>query len=759
MTSFKSKIWSNFYYYLGTKKVNFSLPKKDIPQEGINIFLSAPKNIIEERLIESALYHSQIPIQFSNKKVKGIKKSDSLNIENLKSGNFLLHIKEKSSSENTALSALTDILSHGGREKIKMTITPVLFQWHPRRVLEYILIRLFTLLKSLTLIRLMGKYFLNKNLVLKILETIPLDEELIHELSDSELKIYGQDWLDQFFARQSREKKLILGERSKKPEFVLSWIMGLPEIQTRLEGLNQLEKKQLEDRIARIVTEIDGRRQPFMVRIFATILEKVLKILFSGFFISKENLAKVKELSKKNTVIFVPNHQSNFDFPSIFYLLYKNHLPPPFIAAGINMNFWPLGPILRRCGAFFIRRKTKGDDLYLDIFKGYVTFLTSHKFNMEFYFEGGRSRTGKLLPPRYGMLSWILDSSLSRGKYPIVFLPLSIQYEQIMEGALYVRELKGETKEKESFFTFLKSIKVLRRRFGKVSLNLGKEIFLDDFTGDILDKDTLDKREKRDILQKLAFEIGHEINNARTVNLIALISVCLLDCKEKELSDQELTSYIQDELRYLESINAPIEKDLKSKFDLILSDSLYELTKLKLIQRNSKNNKLFIPQDKRGIATYYKNTILHFFTVDEILHIGKDNYSDAIDLFEVLKYDFYFSNKVKREITGEISIPRKERKLLGRSIFYILETYYHGIQIFKEHKNIIPDKDDDIKKFFKTHLQKRLEEGKFLLPESSFMNTFHGLTEIVKSAKEHKIELKKLDQYLETFEKIKKGFI
>jgi glycerol-3-phosphate O-acyltransferase len=328
-----------------------------------------------------------------------------------------------------------------------------------------------------------------------------------------------------------------------------------------------------------------------------------------------------------------------------------------------------------------------------------------------------------------------------------------------MEGALYVRELKGETKEKESFFTFLKSIKVLRRRFGKVSLNLGKEIFLDDFTGDILDKDSLDKREKREILQKLAFKIGHEINNARTVNLIALISVCLLDCKEKELSDQELTSYIQDELRYLESVNAPIEKDLKSKFDLILSDSLYELTKLKLIQRNSKNNKLFIPQDKRGIATYYKNTILHFFTVDEILHLGKDNYTDAIDLFEVLKYDFYFSNKVKKEITGEISTPKKERKLLGRSVFYILENYYHGIQIFKEHKKIIPDKDEDIKKFFKTHLQKRLEEGKFLLPESSFMNTFHGLTEIVKSVKEHKIEFKKLDQYLETFEKIKKDFI
>tara|TARA_B100000029_G_scaffold116406_1_gene109205 strand:- start:470 stop:2761 length:2292 start_codon:yes stop_codon:yes gene_type:complete len=757
MGNFKSKIWNNFYYYLGTKKVKFSFPKKDIPNEGINIFLCAPKNIVEEKLIESALYHSSVPIQFANKKVKGIKRSEALNVENLQSGNFLLHIREKTPVEEGPLKALTDVLAHAGQKKIKTTITPILFQWHPRRVFEYLLIKLFILLKSVTLIRLMRKSFLGKNLVLKILETYPLDEEILHEFDENELKTYSQDWLDQFFARQSREKKLILGERSKRPEFVLDWIMGLHETKARFEGLNQLEKKQLEDRIARIVSEIDGRRQPFMVRIFATILENVLKILFSKFSISKENLEKIKELSKKNTVIFVPNHQSNFDFPTIFYLLYKNHLPPPFIAAGINMDFWPLGPILRRCGAFFIRRKAKGDELYLSIFKSYVTFLISHKFNMEFYFEGGRSRTGKLLPPRYGMLSWILEASLTKGKYPVVFIPLSIQYEQIMEGALYVRELKGEIKEKESFFTFLKSIRVLRRRFGNVSLNLGKEIFLDDFTGDILDKDSLDKKEKREMLQKLAFEIGHEINGARVVNMISLISLCLLDCKESELSDTELTSYIQNELDYLKEINAPVEEELKSKFDLLLSDAIYELTKLKLIQRNPENNKIFIPGDKRGIATYYKNSILHFFTVDEILELGKDNYRNAIDLFDVLKYDFYFPKKVKKEITGEVSTPKRDRKLLGRSLFYILETYSQGIEAIIENKKSLPE-EGNLKKFFKEELQKRYENGRFILPESSFMSTFDGLDQIAIGIKENRIQTKKLEQYLETFSKIKKNF-
>ena len=138
--------------------------------------------------------------------------------------------------------------------------------------------------------------------------------------------------------------------------------------------------------------------------------------------------------------------------------------------------------------------------------------------------------------------------------------------------------------------------------------------------------------------------------------MVSLISLCLLDCPQGELSQDELTSYIKDELAYLEHAQAPFEEKLKTHFDLILSDSIYELTKLKVIKRNQKNNKLFVPFDKRGIATYYKNTILHFFCIDEILELGKDSYQNALNLFNLLKYDFT-SIKSKARNYGRIGPP------------------------------------------------------------------------------------------------------
>tara|TARA_Y100001954_G_scaffold111015_1_gene120337 strand:- start:6651 stop:8951 length:2301 start_codon:yes stop_codon:yes gene_type:complete len=759
MGKFTSTIWKNFFFYLGTKKIRFNLKKRDLPKNGINILLANPKNSVEEKLIESALYHSGIPIQFSNKKVLGITRPGDLTISDLKTGNFLLHIRDYKHNESDHLQALEDIYNHAGKVNSPLTLTPIFLWWHPRRVLEYITIKVINLTQSISFVRILGESFRKKNLVIKILETLTLDEKLISEFNKEELTVYSQDWIDQFFARQSREKKLIFGERSKSPEFVLDWILKLPELKDLFKNLNSSQAKKIKKDMAKIVSEIDGRPQPFMIRIFVTILEKVLRILFSDFTISKDDLSKISELSKKNTLIFVPNHQSNFDFPTIFYLLYKNHLATPFIAAGINMNFWPLGPILRRCGAFFLRRKFSDDDLYLLIFKNYINFLVTHKFNIEFYFEGGRSRTGKLLPPRFGMLSWILESSLYKGKYPVVFLPLCIQYEQVMEGAQYVRELKGEKKEKESFFTFLKAARVLRRRFGKVSVSLGGEIHLDQHTENLLDRESLTKPKKREILQKLAFEIGHEINKVRGVNMVSLISLCLLDCPEGELSQDELAEYIKNELDYLEHIHAPFEKKLITHFELVLLDSIYELTKLKVIQRNSKNNKLFVPFEKRGIATYYKNTILHFFCVDEILELGKSGYQNALNLFNLLKYDFYFHKKVKKEITGELSQKVKERKLKGRSVFYILETYYHGLSILnKTESHNLPKEDKGFPSFFKKEFNKIESEDLITLPESLFMTAFEGLTEIGKGYRDKSYTHEQITSTLDTLQPIKDNY-
>ena len=153
------------------------------------------------------------------------------------------------------------------------------------------------------------------------------------------------------------------------------------------------------------------------------------------------------------------------------------------------------------------------------------------------------------------------------------------------------------------------------------------------------------------------------------------------------------------------------------------------------------------------------DTILHFFCIDEILELGKDSYQNALNLFNLLKYDFYFHKKVKREITGELNNPVKERKLMGRSVFYILETYYHGLSILREtNAQTLPKENSKLPSFFKHELKKRSLNNLMILPESIFMSAFEGLGEIAKNYREENLPQEKIISYLTTLQALKSNY-
>src|SRR5690606_3674053 len=168
-------------------------------------------------------------------------------------------------------------------------------------------------------------------------------------------------------------------------------------------------------------------------------------------------------------------HRSHIDYLLLSYLLFRNSLTPPHIAAGINLNMPVIGNILRRGGAFFMRRSFRGNQLYTPVFNEYLHLLCSRGFPVEYFIEGGRSRTGRLLDPRTGMLAITLRSYLRSSRRPIVFMPVYIGYERVPERRTYLGELRGQAKKKESLFDLFRVLSALQLKFGEVTVNRSEE--------------------------------------------------------------------------------------------------------------------------------------------------------------------------------------------------------------------------------------------------------------------------------------------
>src|SRR5260370_7692435 len=172
----------------------------------------------------------------------------------------------------------------------------------------------------------------------------------------------------------------------------------------------------------------------------------------------------------RGPVVFCPSHKSHIDYLVMSFVLWKRGYSMPLVAAGANLSFFPLGPFFRRGGAFFLRRSFKGDVVYTAVFKAYLKKLVREGVHQEFFPEGGRSRTGKLLTPKLGMLTWEVEAVLEGARDDLNFVPVSIAYEKVPESKSYSRELAGPAKRPEDLKPLLSVWKVLRSRFARITL-------------------------------------------------------------------------------------------------------------------------------------------------------------------------------------------------------------------------------------------------------------------------------------------------
>ncbi len=378
------------------------------------------------------------------------------------------------------------------------------------------------------------------------------------------------------------------------------------------------------------------------IRFLEVVLSWFWNKLYEG--IQVNHLEAVRDVAHGHEIIYVPCHRSHIDYLLLSYLLFTNGLTPPHIAAGINLNMPVVGGLLRRGGAFFMRRTFKGNPLYTSVFNEYLHTLFSKGFPVEYFVEGGRSRTGRTLQPKTGMLAITLRSFLRSSRLPIALVPVYIGYERVLEGRTYLGELRGATKKKESIFDIFRVIGAIRQqRFGSVWVNFGEPIKLAEF----LDaeqpgwrSEPQDEHARPEWLSRAASHLGERVaqhlNEAAAVNPVNLVALTLLSTAKLALDEHSLARALDLYLALLRQVPYSPHATLPQGNG---QDLIRYVRSMNLLaeQKDALGTIHYLDEQNAVLMTYYRNNVLHIFALPALLASFFQN-SERVSREQILRY-------------------------------------------------------------------------------------------------------------------------
>lgn len=472
-----------------------------------------------------------------------------------------------------------------------------------------------------------------------------------------------------FVARQAgltleRAEREVRGARYKVPNLVREDILARPAFQGELHHLaRELERSDAKVRgeATADLREIAASHTPLAI----DIVVRLWRFMYSRGYDERlrydpAELKAVSALSQRYPVVFLPSHKSNLDHGVLQTILHENGLPPNHTAGGINMNFFPLGPLVRRSGIFFIRRSFKDDEVYKLVLRHYIDYLISKRFPLEWYIEGGRSRSGKLLPPRFGLLAYVVDAYRRGYSEDVYLVPVSICYDQISDVSDYVAEQRGGDKESEGFGWFVRFIRRLGRRYGQINVRFGDPISLAESLGPADPEASPDPNEANVELQKLAFEVCVRINRATPITPVSLVCLALLSRGDRALTRTDMVEALTNLRGYVERRKLPTseELDLDTPEGVARTmDVLVESGLLTIYDEGPDAVYGIAPNQHLG-AAYYRNTIIHYFLTGAIAEVSllcatEEGVEDrpaafweaALNLRDLLKFEFFFAEK------------------------------------------------------------------------------------------------------------------
>lgn len=360
-----------------------------------------------------------------------------------------------------------------------------------------------------------------------------------------------------------------------------------------------------------------------VIRFFDVFLSWLWNKLYRGVEFSHFSL--LQDVTAGNEIIYVPCHRSHMDYLLLSYLLYHRGLVPPHIAAGVNLNLPIVGSLLRRAGAFFIRRSFKGNRLYAKIFDAYLRRNIARGVSIEYFIEGTRSRTGRLLAHKGGLLAMTVLSYLKDQQRPVVFVPIYIGYEKLAEGRSYLRELGGKPKSSESLGGILRATSLLRNDLGRVHVNIGQPVHLDD----LLDEVTPNWRERdyrgddkpefvKGLVETLGTTILRRINRAAAVTPVSLLAVTLLATAKQAMGESVLVRQID---LYLSLLRKAPYSDLVTLPDMDGAQVLAYGEALKVVTRrpHALGDIIALEGVDAVLMTYSRNNILHLLALPSMI--------------------------------------------------------------------------------------------------------------------------------------------
>ncbi len=445
-----------------------------------------------------------------------------------------------------------------------------------------------------------------------------------------------------------RQREVILGPDLSDRRNVMQSLIKAPDVQDAIRKESIRSKVSMIDaerKAIGFVNEIASDYSASAVHFADKALTRLWTQLYDG--VEVHNFSTVRELVNDYEVIYTPCHRSHIDYLLLSYVIYKRGLMVPYIAAGDNLNMPFVGQLLRGGGAFFIRRSFRGNALYTSVFKEYLFSILSRNTPLEYFIEGGRSRTGRLLPPKTGMLAMTVHSHLRGRAKPIVFIPTYVGYERLMEGATYVGEMNGKAKESESIWGIIQTLKKIERIFGKVHVNFGEPVFLDDLLKEhgadqikIEHNDDPVPQEVSNAVNSSANAILENINRAVVINPVSLLSLILL-ATPKHTLDEEICVKQLDTYR---NLLTAIPYDGRTQVTPLSGKEIiaYGL-KLKLIKRvpHVLGDIIAIADNQAILLTYFRNNILHAFVLPSLIaalveHNGRISKADLLNVIRTL---------------------------------------------------------------------------------------------------------------------------
>lgn len=448
----------------------------------------------------------------------------------------------------------------------------------------------------------------------------------------------------------NHEKRTILGPVIKSQPELMERVLEHPNVIDTINRLVRDENKtqrKLRKQAISYYREIAADFSIIYIKYFEKTLDFVFSRIFDGIQYDIEDFRRIREANQKGPLIIMPAHKSHMDYLIISSLFYRNKLIPPHIWSGSNLIFFPMGKIFRRSGAFFVRRSFRGLPLYSVIIKQYIKTLVNEGYPIEFFFEGGRSRTGKIMKPQVGAMSYMIDAIDEGYNKDLVFVPMSISYDRILEENSYSKELKGKEKTAETTGAFLQSRKLLKRKYGKVYVSFSDPVTLSEL------RRKVGGGEGVDLSVKIADQISKRISDVIIATPFSIVTSAMLTATARGFSREILKRNTLVLYRYLKAVKAPMSDNLETEamlddaidyvIDSYKGDNIVREIEFEYAEGTESHlSGLYtLTEGERGRINFYKNMVIHHLLPVSFISLGVLSHESPKGISEKKLFETY----------------------------------------------------------------------------------------------------------------------